>query len=652
MSRHLHFFKKYYEGSSPFLRGAEKNNTITRVDFFKKHLFLARGVGLMVMLFIANFGFSQSYNMNGTNITDCSGFFYDSGGGAGNYSASESFTTTICSDATSGTHVQLVFSAVDLADGDMLCFFDGMDASAPALSCSTDFAPGDPFIIQATAANATGCLTITFNSDGSGEAAGWQADMNCIPSCQTILADLVSSDPIVSPPDTGYIDICQGERVFFNGAGIYPQNGIVYQHSDLTSTFEWDFGDGTIGLGPNVSHIYNELGGYIAQLTITDQFGCTNTNLITQRVRVSPNPTFAILGNLPTQICAGDTIGLNAVVNATDSAFLVGVMPNEASFPTAGVRSDSLALPDGSGAYETSIGFSNFTPGQVLTNTSDLVSICVVMEHSWMRDLEISLQCPDGTSIILHDHPGNVGGEVYLGEPNDSDNALNPIPGVGYEYCWTPDATNGTWIEYANANTPQTLPPGNYNSFEPMSNFLGCPLNGEWTIHVEDLWEHDNGFIFEWSIAFNPSLYPNIETFTPQIVNYHWVSNPSIFYQTNDSIAAAPQNAGTASYTFEIEDEFGCAYDTSLFITVLPPNHPDCFSCPEPEQNLQDTSICDGEVLQIDAESTTSLGNQDITFEIFPNYAIGNANHPPANPYSSLLEISTINPATITNAQA
>ncbi len=610
---------------------------------------------IFICCFLVSFdGNSQSYSMDGLPITDCSGFFYDSGGSSSNYGSSESLTTTICSDGTNGTHIQLIFSAVELGDGDAICFFDGTDITSPILACNDDFMVGSPFIIQATAANTSGCLTITFNSDGGGEAAGWQADINCIPSCQTILANLVSSDPLVSPVDTGYIDICQGERVFFYGEGIYPQDGIVYNHSDFTSSFEWDFGDGTFGLGPNVSHVYEESGGYIVQLTITDQFGCTNTNFLNQRVRVSTNPTFAVLADFNSAVCAGDTINLNAIVNPIDSTYSVGVSPNEGSFPTFGSRSDSLALPDGTGAaYETSIGFSNFSPGQVLTNINDLISICVIMEHSWLRDLEISIECPDGTSIILHDHPGNFGGEVFLGEPFEDDEALpEPIPGVGYEYCWTPTATNGTWLEYANATGVNTLPAGDYNSFDSMTDLLGCPLNGEWTISVQDLWGIDNGFIFEWSIAFDPSLYPNIETFTPQIIDYHWGANPSIFFQTNDSISAAPQNAGTANYTFEILDNFGCTYDTSIFITVLPPTHPDCFSCPDPEFMLQDTSICDGETVFIDAENTTNLGSQSITFETFPTYEIGFANHPPNNPYEAQLEVTSINPITITNAAA
>ena len=283
-------------------------------------------------------------------------------------------------------------------------------------------------------------------------------------------------------------------------------------------------------------------------MTITDQFGCTNTNFISQRVRVSTRPSFSIFGDLTDNICAGDTIEFNAAVIDPDSSFTLGVSPNEGSFPTAGFRSDSLALPDGTGiAYETGIGFTNFSPGQVLSSIDDLVQICVIMEHSYLRDLEISITCPSGESVVLHNFAGQSGGQTFLGIPNENDEFLpEPIPGTGFEYCWTPTATNGTWLD--NANGSPTLPAGNYEAFDPLENLLGCPLNGEWTISVEDLWAIDNGFIFEWSIEFDASLYPNIETFTPEIVDFGWVDNPSIFFQEDDSIASAPVNAGTGNY--------------------------------------------------------------------------------------------------------
>jgi gliding motility-associated-like protein len=593
-------------------------------------------------------GFSQDYIMNGSPITDCSGFFLDSGGNAGPHGPNQNLTTTICPDGSTGTHIRLQFPGVELGEGDILTFYDGPDTNSPQLSTSEDFLdPNAPFIIQATAANPGGCVTVTFVSDDTDQGAGWSAAISCIAACQLIQSVLTSTTPAVMPADTGWIDACPGQRVFFSGEGSYPQNGIIYNHSDFTSTFEWNFGDGATAVGPNVSHIYDTPGGYIVQLTITDQFGCTNTNFLTQRVRIAPSPQFEI-GDIPQDICTGDTIQLNAVVDTIIAEASVSVIPTEATFLAGGVRSDSLPLPDGTGAvYQTSIEITDFSPGQILTNINDLLSICVNMEHSWMHDLQIHLECPDGTQIMLQNQEF-ISNEVFLGEPYELDdiNTPNPpAPGIGYDYCWTPQATQ-TWTQYTQMFDPQTLPSGEYRSFQPMTNLLGCPLNGEWTIIVQDLWGSDNGWIFEWSINFNQDIYPNLESFTPQITDYSWQSNPSIFFQTQDSIAASPQNAGTAGYTFSVTNEFGCVYDTSVNVSVLPVTHPNCYSCADNLTEPDDVIICEGESAAFDVSAPIDL-ETDVVFETFPYYDFGFSNHPPINPYESTIAVNSIQPMTL-----
>jgi hypothetical protein len=179
-----------------------------------------------------------------------------------------------------------------------------------------------------------------------------------------------------------------------------------------------------------------------------------------------------------------------------------------------------LALPDSTCSedetipcpgYENTLDFSGFSAGQTLTDINKLLGICVNMEHSWMRDIVIYATCPNGTKVMLHDFAGRTGGEVYLGEPNDFDSGANPIPGVGYDYCWTPTATNPSWIDYANQTNAHTIPAGDYQSSESLNAFLGCPLNGGWTIRVEDRWAIDNGYIFKWSVRFDPSIVEDCE---------------------------------------------------------------------------------------------------------------------------------------------
>jgi gliding motility-associated-like protein len=593
---------------------------------------------------------AQNFNMSNAPITNCGGSFFDSGGPGGNYGNNQNLTTTICSDGSNGTHVRLDFSGLQLGDGDQLCFYDGTSVAAPLLACSEDFPPGQPFVVQATAVNPSGCLTVVFTSNAAGTSAGWDASISCVRSCQQILADIINTNPIIEPADTGWIDICPGQRITFFGQGVYPQNGFAYQQSDFTTEFEWNFGDGDIAYGPTASHIFTTAGGYYVQLFLRDTLGCRNTNLINQRIRVAPRPDFSAVAAFDNTICANDTIQLSAQVNTNNGDPNLFVAPDTLTFATGASRADSLALPDGTGIpYSTTLYLTEFSPGQTLTDINDLEGICVNMEHSWARDIEIKLTCPNGQTAILHNQPGNTGSQVFLGIPNDND-GFSPVPGIGYDYCWTPTATNTYWINYFNTvlGGSGTLPEGNYNSFQPLTNFIGCPLNGEWTLTITDLWPIDNGFIFSWGIDFVQELYPAIESFSPDLVSWQWNNNPTIVYYSQDSIAAVPVNAGNASYLFAVTDEFGCVWDTTVRVNVLPFLHPDCYSCEGDYEVLRDTSVCVGDPLQLNGGLVTG-SVQTVRFEAAPDYAFGNSNHPHGTPYQSPIGINSINYNVLTN---
>lgn len=171
---------------------------------------------------------------------------------------------------------------------------------------------------------------------------------------------------------------------------------------------------------------------------------------------------------------------------------------------------DTLAIPDVLGVdYESTITIAGFDPGQTLNDANNFLGLCVTMEHSWLRDLQIELDCPSGTTLVMQHFRGQMGGEIFMGEPNDND-GVNPTPGVGYEYCWTPTATRGpSMTEWADTNLAgNTLPPGDYQSSDPYTNLEGCELNGQWTVRVVDDWAIDNGFIFGWTLAFDPNILP------------------------------------------------------------------------------------------------------------------------------------------------
>ncbi len=166
----------------------------------------------------------------------------------------------------------------------------------------------------------------------------------------------------------------------------------------------------------------------------------------------------------------------------------------------------TFAIPDNVGeSFSGTVLIDQFTPGTTVTGASDIVRTCAVMEHSWMRDLQIDMTCPSGVTVALSDFEGTVGGEVFLGEPIDPDGIV-PTPGVGYEYCWEMGVLNIPMIPYANAFDPGTLPPGNYQPSGDVADYAGCPLNGEWTFTATDLWSSDNGYVFHWTIQFADDL--------------------------------------------------------------------------------------------------------------------------------------------------
>jgi hypothetical protein len=173
-------------------------------------------------------------------------------------------------------------------------------------------------------------------------------------------------------------------------------------------------------------------------------------------------------------------------------------------------ESTPLALPDeGAGSietatpYETTINVTGFAAGQTLNSVGGILGVCVTMEHTWIRDLQMEADAPNGTTVILNEFLGQSGGEVFLGIPDESD---GPGYGTGWEYCWSPSAVNPPMLEYANINLPQTLPAGDYQASSGFEPWLGTVLNGDWTIRVYDLWGIDNGYIFDWTVKFDPNL--------------------------------------------------------------------------------------------------------------------------------------------------
>lgn len=504
---------------------------------------------LLFMGITAFSSFSQTYNMPaGTNtVNTCSGTFYDSGGSGGNYGYGQDRTYTFC-PSVAGNKIQLTFTSFNTENNyDFLYVYDGPNTGSPSLGTYTGgIGPG---IVQATPSNASGCITFRFTSDGNfifpSTAAGWSANIACIAPCQSITANLVSTNEAAGPG--GIIRVCQGQSVNYVGSGTFGTSG-------AGATYTWNMGNGVTVNGQNINYTYPAVGSYMVNLTITDPSGCTNSNAIAQNVQVSTTPTISTSAT-PSTLCTTQTSALSA--NVTMNPYNVNCTP-----PVSG----TTFLPDGSGvSYTTSITTNCYAPGSVITSANDFLNVCLNIEHSYLGDLDIEFICPNNQSITLKAYPG--GGGTYLGGALDDGGTG---PGVGATYCFTPSAgtllVSGSTVT-AGSPAGASITPGNYMPVDPFSGLIGCPLNGNWTIRVTDNLAIDNGYIFNWDFNLAAALQA-VPSFTPTIVSQGWVADPILTSTGATTADVVPLSQGTPCFTYSVTDNFGCTYTAPQCITV------------------------------------------------------------------------------------
>lgn len=511
---------------------------------------------LLPALFLPLIGAGQTINLHNGASSTCGGTLYDSGGSGATYGNNQNITFTLCPDQP-GAAIVLNFSEFTLGSGDLVELFDGNSAAAAELGgyIGSDL---QGQTVQATPLNSSGCITVVFTSDGSG-TGNFAATISCYQPCDRPTASAVMGEQ--SPAL-----ICPGESVQFNGVASSPAQGFSL------STWEWDFGDGSTASGSTASHTFSTPGAYVVQLHVVDDNGCASTNPVDLMVLVGTEPTFHGTGGTLTG-CPGGTLCLDGLVQGTPWNTL----------PQSNLGG-GVALPDGSGVcYNTTLNFTQFLPGQTITSPNDIVGLCAGLEHSYMGDLAISLICPNGQSIVTH----NQGGAwTYLGAANDNDAGGSPVLGACWEYCWSPTATLGTFSNNSvlgtnpntvNAGTPSSsaLLPGTYSSDQSWNNLLGCPLNGDWTFRICDYLYQDNGFICDWSLEFNPNLFPEAVSFTPVFGTDADSSSWSGPHQVSlspdgDQMCVSPPAPGSYDYVYTVTDNFGCTYDTTVTVTISP----------------------------------------------------------------------------------
>lgn len=162
---------------------------------------MKRLLTLLAVAFSCLYAQAQTYNMNDTLVTTCSGIFYDDGGANGNYNDYVSHTQTFTS--ANGGRLTFNFSNFSTYNGnDLLTIYDGASVNSPVIG----YYSGSYGAFSVTSSSTS--LTFRFSTNSAGSStAGWGATISCSST----------PAPTIYSMSGGIVSDCSG--IFYDGGG-------------------------------------------------------------------------------------------------------------------------------------------------------------------------------------------------------------------------------------------------------------------------------------------------------------------------------------------------------------------------------------------------------------------------------------------------
>ena len=395
-----------------------------------------------------------------------------------------------------------------------------------------------------------------------------------------------------------------------SGPTVLCGDSVVTLTADSAYTYLWSTGDTTRSIAVTEKGIYT--------LTVTNEFGCEA--VATHPLMPLGNPILSV--SVPT-MCAGGSYNLSVGYQPGDNIHL-------GHGETTLSMTDTIFLPDGiycepyGCSYRSPLTFTAYADGDTIQSVEDIYYVKLNIEHSWIGDLYINITCPNGQKADLMKYGGsgtsdcseqivqssrgwaagsNMPYSTYLGDAYDYNvgscdaSAFGNEPGVGWNYCWSENTSQGYIYAsgtggyiYRLGNTHNNIVDSSnvsagtqfYHPDDSFSNLIGCPLNGDWYIEVQDGWSGDNGYIFGWELALSSEALPDME----YELDYSTVEGPWVTTLSDTLFQITPpeglEHDTTVAYTFTVYDTTGCGYDTTVNITFYAVRHTEV-----------DTAVCE-----------------------------------------------------------
>ena len=565
-------------------------------------------LGISFILFAVGSFAQQTIIMNRNqtvNMTGCSATLYDSGGASGDYSSYEDYTVTVC--VPTGYPMELdVTMNTESTSFDYLYIYEGTSTTGTTIANRI----GGSNFSESYSINSS-CATFVWHTDGSVVRSGFEIQISCGMECQdfTLVPDITAR---WNATEERY-EACSNDDLGIAAHGVFPNNDapMGYHQSDENLTWTWSWVDVNGrheygGVGANSLDADIEPGAYYINLSATDINGCTYIYPESFLVVISLPPTFTGTTVTP-EICPGDAALLEGQVHQPDTWVM--------QIPEAII--EEHCFEDVTNYTQTMCFEHNaFAPGQTIQSANDIESICMEIEHSYIGDLEVWITCPSGNRMDLFNGYGSACSDCgweFLGEPVDEGGDAC-IQGTPYHYCWNQTATQT--IESVASNPPTYtytnnvgytytdhpyIPGGDYRPIGNWSSLVGCPVNGEWCINIQDHLGSDDGTVFSVELHFADHMIPagdNVISYQTEFdvsetsQDLTWAGD-ALFQETVASTTATPTEPGQHEYVFYATDNFGCTYDTTLVVNVRPFNDPNCCIQPTPYAGADDRVCAD-----------------------------------------------------------
>ncbi len=120
----------------------------------------------------------QSFTIGNGSVSTCNGYFYDSGGSAGEYKPNEDLIYTV-NNPFGIAELSVEFMEFALGDGDWLSVYEGqVDESSLIDTYDKNN------LLKTKLSTTKGSFIFVFHSDGAGSGQGWKAVFSCPGSSQ------------------------------------------------------------------------------------------------------------------------------------------------------------------------------------------------------------------------------------------------------------------------------------------------------------------------------------------------------------------------------------------------------------------------------------------------------------------------------------